>query len=234
MTHPAADGPRADVAEGAAPESRRSFLHRSAMLAAPAAIVAGSAIPSAQAATSTFPSLYAGQNARNFAEIRDDENAHVAILQNALGAFSYSMPAFKNLVIPANNVNLFVATSSIFENTGVAAYLAGTPLLTPAGLAKAAGILAVEAYHSGYLNTLINQPIVLNRATVAQPFPLSAVIQNITPYLTFPNVAPALAADINTTTPSPTNDIAIFRFALLLEYLEAAYYNLNVRTFFGI
>jgi hypothetical protein len=236
MPHPDADSPRTDAAEGAAPESRRSFLQRSAMIAAPAAIAVAGVAPTARAAgTSTYPSLFPGQNGRNFSEIRDDENAHVAFLQNALGANAYSMPQFQSLVIPANNVNLFVGTSAAFENTGVGAYLAAAPLLTTTGLTQAAGILAVEAYHSGYLNTLINQPIVLNRATIAQPFPISAVIQNISPYLAFPQVATALASDINTSgTQSAQNDIAIFRFALLLEYLEASYYNLNVKTFFGV
>ena len=107
--------------------------------------------PTAQGAgTSGYPSLFPGQNARNFAEIRNDENAHVAFLQNALGSNAFTQPQFQNLVIPSNNVNLFVATSAIFENTGVGAYLAGGALLTQPTLVQAASILAVEANHAGY------------------------------------------------------------------------------------
>ena len=236
MTHPSAESPRTDgPAEGTAPESRRSFIRAAAVAAPAAALVASGLAPSAQAAGtgSRYPSLFPGQNARNFAEIRDDENFHVAYLQNALGSNAFPQPQFKNLVIPANNPILFVAVSSIFENTGVGAYLAGGAFLTQPTLAKAAGILAVEAYHSGYLNTLIDQPIVLNRATIALPFSLTGVLQNISPYVVDTAFAQGLVSAIGFT-PSDQNDIAILRFALLLEYLEAAYYNLNVRTFFGV
>ncbi len=217
-------------------ESRRSFL-RTATVAAPAAaaaLAAGGLIPSAQAAgPSNYPSLFPGQNARNFAEIRNDENAHVAYLRNALGSNAFAQPQFQNLAIPANNVNLFVATSAIFENTGVGAYLAGGAFLTQPTLVKAASILTVEANHSGYLNTLINFPIVLNAETLALPFSLMGVLVNIKPYVVDMTFADSLVAAIGTT-PSAENDVAILRFALLLEYLEATFYNTNVQTFFGV
>jgi hypothetical protein len=220
----------------AGPESRRSFL-RTAAIGAPAAAAALAAVgltPSAPAAaTSKYPELFSGQNARTFAEIRNDENAHVAYLQNALGSNAFAQPQFQNLTIPSNNVTLFVATSAIFENTGVGAYLAGGAFLTQPTLVKAAGILTVEANHAGYLNTLINFPIVLNAETIALPFSLMGVLVNIAPYVVDMAFADSLVQAIGTT-PSQQNDVAILRFALLLEYLEAAYYNTNVQTFFGV
>ncbi|HEY2157503.1 MAG TPA: ferritin-like domain-containing protein [Isosphaeraceae bacterium] len=189
---------------------------------------------SAQAAgSSNYPSLFPGQNARTFAEIRADENAHVAYLQNALGSNAFPQPQFQNRTIPSNNPTLFVATAAIFENTGVGAYLAGWAFVTQPTLAKAAGVLADEASHSGYLNTLINLPIVLNGAPIAPPFSPTGVLQNIGALvvdMTFPQQLVAIIS----TTPSAQNDVAILPFALLLEYLEAAYYNTDVRTFFGV
>jgi hypothetical protein len=223
--------------EETSPESRRSFL-RTAAVTAPAAAAAlaatGLLTPSAQAAgTSNYPSLFPGQNARTFAEIRSDENAHVAYLQNALGSNAFAQPQFQNLTIPSNNVTLFVATSAIFENTGVGAYLGGGALLTQPTLVKAASILVIEANHAGYLNTLINFPIVLNGESLALPFTFAGVLGNISPYLVNPAFAQQLVNNISTT-PSSSNDVAILQFALLLEYLEAAYYNTNVQTFFGV
>ena len=230
MIHPETEGV---VTDGTAAKSRRSFL-KTAAIAAPATVLASTMASTAHAASKpTLPSFYEGSTARTFAEIRGDENAHVAYLQNALGSNAFPAPAFQNLTIPANNPFLFAATATVFENTGVGAYLTGGAFLTQPTLAKASGILAVEAYHSGYLNTLINQPIVLNGQPIALPFSLSGVLQNISPYVVDPNLGPALVGAIGTT-PSPENDIAILRFALLLEYLEAAYYNLNVKTFFGV
>ncbi len=222
--------------EEATPESRRSFL-RTAAVAAPAAAaaMAMAGMPStAQAAgTPTYPNLFPGQNARTFAEIRADENAHVAYLQNALGSNAFAEPQFQNLAIPSNNVYLFVATSAIFENTGVGAYLGGGAYLTQPTLVKAAGILATEAAHAGYLNTLINFPIVLNGEPITLPWVFPNILTNISPFLTDVAFAQQLANNISTT-PSAQNDVAILQFALLLEYLEAAYYNTNVTTFFGV
>ena len=229
-------GPGSDSNQESSLASRRSFL-RTTAVAAPAAaatLAAAGLTPAAQGAgTSGYPSLFPGQNARNFAEIRNDENAHVAYLRNALGSNSFAQPQFQNLVIPSNNVNLFVATSAIFENTGVGAYLAGGSFLTQPTLVKAASILTVEANHAGYLNTLINFPIVLNAETLALPFSLMGVLVNIKHYIVDLTFAESLLAAVGTT-PSQANDVAILRFALLLEYLEAAYYNTNVQTFFGV
>ena len=64
---------------------RRSFLGRGA-----AAVVAGVAALSGREASAEnpnyLPSLYLGENVREFKAIQSHENAHVAFLVNALGA----------------------------------------------------------------------------------------------------------------------------------------------------
>jgi hypothetical protein len=218
-----------------AENSRRSFLRKAAVVA-PVALLAAGATGEALAAgrPPQLPNLYPGWNARNFSEIRADENAHVQFLVNALGAAALPAPAFTNLNIAGRNPITFAAYAAVFENTGVGAYLAGASLLqNPTYLNAAAGILAVEAYHAGYLNTLINFPVVVNGENFAQPFPLSVVFQNAS--LFFANPAAVLPRfQAVTGTPSPANDIAILNVALTLEYLEAAYYNYNVPIFFGV
>ena len=216
--------------------TRRTFFKKSAAVAAPAAvaIMAAAETASAQRVTSrSLPNLYPGWNARNFAEIRKDENTHVAFLVNALGSQARPKPTFKNLTVPANNPLLFAANSAVFENTGVGAYLgaAGAIFDKASYLAPAAQILTVEAYHSGYLNTLINYPIVLGGSSFGTPFTLEQVVANASPFIASLNGGPALSFS---TTPSAANDIAILNFALALEYLEAEYYNINVSTFFGV
>ena len=94
-----------------------------------------------------LPSLYNGWNARNFDDIQNDENAHVAFLVNALGANARPMPNFQNL--EQANIKDFAHVSRNLENTGVAAYLGALPILagSTAGLQyvpAAASIALIE------------------------------------------------------------------------------------------
>jgi hypothetical protein len=143
------------------------------------------------------------------------------------------MPQFKNLNIAASNPAAFVSTAVIFENTDIGAYLATGPLLTNGARAQAGGILAVDAMHAGYLNALVNFPLVLNNQAIALPFSLTGVLQNIAPYVVDLSFPQQLVAAIGPA-PSSQNDIAVFRFALFVEYLASAFYNANVPTFFGV
>lgn len=224
-------------------ESRRSFLQRSTMVTAAAAgtaaVVATARKADAGYNFNVLPFLYKGWNARNFASIRTHENAHVAFLQQALGASAFPDPGFKNLAQP--NARAFAITSRIFENTGVATYLGALPLIfNPAYVAAAGSIALVEGRHSGYLNTLLDYPIdasIVAGAAPDEPFDSpqtpTATAQSIAPYLANPSFGMELAAAISTT-PSPQNDVAILQFALLLEYLERDYYNINVPRFLHV
>jgi hypothetical protein len=113
-------------------------------------------------------------------EIAQDELDHVVFIRSALsglgapvaerpvidlgGAFAAAAnAAFPNLAPldpvfnPFANELFFLHGAFIFEDVGVTAYKGAAPLITDATtvLAKSAGILAVEAYHSGEIRTLL-------------------------------------------------------------------------------
>jgi hypothetical protein len=114
-------------------------------------------------------------------EIAQDELDHVVFIRTALaglgapvaerpvidlgGAFAAAAnAAFNNPTPPLNpvfnpfaNELFFLHGAFIFEDVGVTAYNGAAPLITDARtvLAKSAGILAVEAYHSGEIRTLL-------------------------------------------------------------------------------
>jgi Ferritin-like domain len=222
-------------------ESRRSFLLRSAMTSAvgiPGLILAGSSASEAAFRPQIhLPELYPGWNRRNFHEILNDEAAHVAIIQellmdddNPLMPKVRARPTLKNLVQP--NVLAFVQGAVAFENTGTGTYAGALFAIqqTEEYFPLAAGITTVEARHAGFLNTLLNMAIVPNFFPSDTPIPQSVALSHVDPFI----------ADLNGEVPSfdplhasDPNNFAILDFLLLLEYVETAYYQVNVRRFFG-
>jgi hypothetical protein len=215
---------------------RRAFARLAAAAGAAAAVagpVAGQSPAAAPpAAGPPPPDLYPGFNAKQFRAIMDHENAHVEFIVRTLGTQARPKPNFKNL--QQTSLRSFLLLSRVFENTGVGAYVGAAPVIfRRQTLGDAVTIAQIEARHAGYLNVLFNQILTTNVfeqvQTQERPLTPAEVNQLVAPYIQDLNGGPPATYG---STPSRANDVAILNFALVAEYLEAEFYNLNVPRFF--
>ncbi len=156
-------------------------------------------------------------------EIAFEEQTHVQFLRKALGAAAAPMPSidlsfFGPLAVaagittnatgtgsfnPFSSFDYFLVGAFIFEDVGVTAYAGAAPFISAAGVASgylsaAAGILAVEAYHAGYVRTALT-----GRA-------IAAGSASAYPYLDAANKVEALRASLttgNTAAPSTSGSV---------------------------
>jgi hypothetical protein len=208
----------ADLLQGVA--SRRNFLRNSLVGAAAVVPATGLLTQTVNAASNTALVLSASQA---FHEIRKDEDAHVSFLKTALGNAARPKPTFKGL--RQSDINHFVHQSQVFENVGVGAYLMAVPDFRSKGYLAAAGsILTIEARHAGYLNALTGNPLSTNGA-FDKPIAQAQIVKDVSPFIASLNGGPDPSKPLR-------NDVDILNFALLLEYLEATFYDINVPIFY--
>lgn len=200
--------------------SRRTLLRNSVVAATTVASASLLVTQTASAATKTAFNL---STEDAFREIKSDEDAHVSFIKNALGSAARPKPSFKGL--RQDDVEDFIALSQVFENVGVGAYLLAAPAISSkAVLGAAASILTIEARHAGYLNALVGKPLSTNGA-FDKPIPQAQIVADVAPFIASLNGGPDPSKPL-------MNDVDILNFALLLEYLEATFYDINVPRFY--
>lgn len=200
--------------------SRRTLLRNSVISAT---AVASASLLVTQTAGATTRSAFNLSSEQAFQEIRKDEDAHVAFLVSALGSAARPRPSFKGL--RQDDREDFINLSRVFENVGVGAYLMAAPAISSKAILAAAGsILTIEARHAGYLDSITDMPLSPNGA-FDKPLSQGQIVADVSPYIASLNGGPDPSRPLQ-------NDVDILNFALLLEYLEATYYDINVPRFF--
>jgi hypothetical protein len=221
--------------------SRRFFLHSSlwgATAVVPATLLTAcgnlstssqsfvnqTGVTSSNQATALLAFRSLSQSKQYFQEIMNTEGQHVAFLQSALKSAARPKPTFKNL--SQKDLTTFATLAQAFENVGVGAYLMAAPAIKDKGILAAAGsILTIEARHAGFLDALLQKPLDPNGA-FDKPMTQAAIVKAASPFIASLNGGPDPSAPL-------TSDTDILNFALLLEFLEAEFYNINVPKLFA-
>jgi hypothetical protein len=169
----------------------------------------------------------------------NDEAAHVPILQgklvdedNPLKPQVRTPPILNmaNLVQP--NLRAFLETAATFENTGSGTY--GGALFaiqqTDEYFPTAVGLCTVESRHASFLNALLGNSLVPEFAPVEEPIAQGITLSRVAPFVL--NPGPSGLPSFDPDTASDPNNFRILDFLLFLEYIEAAFYRVNVPRFF--
>jgi hypothetical protein len=165
-------------------------------------------------------------------EIAFEEQAHVRFLRSALGSAAVPMPDidlsfFGPLAVaasittaatgtgsfnPFSSFDYFLVGAFIFEDVGVTAYSGAAGLISAAGVAAgyltaAAGILAVEAYHAGYVRTSLTGRAIAAGSAAAYPYLAAAnLVEDLRATLTVGNsAAPSTSGSVETALVLPTS-----------------------------
>ncbi len=217
--------------------TRRSFLTRAVGLSALAVpTLTLMASRKARAQTSGSNTL-TGLNAVLINEILNDEAQHVPIIQNLLNDPGNPLPVpirqppnFDLTRMTQPNLQTFLETASVFENTGSGLYHGALLNIqqTQEYFPTAAGLAAVESRHAAWLNSLLGQSLVPDFAPVEAEITQGIVLARVAEFVTddrstFPS--------FDTTKVSDENNFSILDFVLFLEYIESTFYALNVPLF---
>lgn len=175
------DGAIREAAEKVDPETRAAFLKKAGV--GLGAVVAGSAFagavpglasagtPKSDVAILNFAltlefleaefytqaekSKFGGKPGTFARVVGRHERAHVAFLRKALGKAAVAKPTFDFKGTTAN-VDQFVRTARVLEDTGVAAYLGQIANIKSKGVLRAAGSIAtVEARHAAWIREIL-------------------------------------------------------------------------------
>jgi hypothetical protein len=165
-------------------------------------------------------------------EIAYEEQEHVRFLRSALGSAAVPMPDidlsfFGPLAVaatittaatgsgsfnPFSSFDYFLVGGFIFEDVGVTAYSGAAPLISSAGVAAgyltaAAGIMAVEAYHAGYIRTSLTGRAIAAGSASAYPYLGAAnLVEDLRATLTVGDTAlPSTSGSVETLLTLPTS-----------------------------
>jgi hypothetical protein len=217
--------------------TRRSFLTRAAGVSAVVVPAVTLITAKKSQAASRPPSKLTGLSAELIKEIMNDEAQHVPIIQNLLDDSANPLPIpirpqpHLNLArLRQPNLQTFLQTASVFENTGSGLYHGALLNIqqTQEYFPTAAGLAAVEARHASWLNSLLNLSLVPDFAPVEAPISQGITLARVAEFVTdhrstFPSFDTTMATD--------ANNFFVLDFVLFLEYIESAFYNINVPHF---
>ena len=225
-----------DRSPEAAP-SRRRFLTRAGVSAS---LVPALTLITSRKARASGSHKLTGLKAELLGEIMNDEAQHVSIIQDLLDDPDNPLPVpirqppnlnMKRLKQP--NLQAFLETASVFENTGSGLYHGALLNITqtPEYFPTAAGLAAVEARHASWLNSLLGESLAPDFAPVDAPIDQSITLSRVAEFVTdhrstFPS--------FDTTTATDANNFFVLDFVLFLEYIESAFYAANVPLFADI
>ena len=227
---------------GGAPEptrSRRSFL--AGALGASALAVPALGLVSAPRAGAAPPTKNAkkltGLTAELLQEIMNDEAAHVRVIQNLLDDPDNPLPVpirkapnLDTAELKQPTLDDFLEAAIAFENTGSGLYHGALLNITQTQeyFPTAAGLASVESRHAAWLNSLLGNSLVPDFAPVEAPIDQSTTLSRVAPFVTDPR---STFPSFDTTVVSDDNNFAVLDFVLFLEYIEAAFYAINVPRF---
>jgi rubrerythrin len=181
--------------------------------------------------------------------IRTHERAHVDYLTSAIsraGGTPVKQCQYDFSLV--TDVPSYLKTAALLENTGVSAYAAGPNHLSNPALAEAAAtIFTVEARHASFLNNVLKMaPFPSNFDTAVSPKSVvaaaSSFFKSCPGMLELPSIRPGYATASSDLSALPQmtilhdtkgeytddmrrNDNLALNYALVLEHLEAAFYN---------
>ena len=180
-----------------------------------------------------LPVLFKGSNLRNFEDIQNDESAlrvssqRSRVRRSAHAELPGPRDAERSPIRPRRRARSRIrASAPTWAAFRVLANLPGGLQYLPA----AGSIALIEARHAGYLNTLLDlvpsENIAGQVVSFDTPLTPQQVVSIAGPFFVDLNGGPPLIPAAGFTSP-----VDLLNFALALEYLEAAFYNMNVERF---